>query len=143
MVRPPPRSSLFPFATLFRSFRVVRRLRPVDPRGMRLRRGRFRHGHHEAHALRDLILHDGPGALRGVDLFAGLRYRLVVRRPLGELAQLLPLRHEPLRSGDDLVRWDDEDVRGPSKIVALLPHRLEGSLARGVLESDDTILNAR
>src|SRR2546430_6269204 len=81
-------------------FHVVRRLRPVDPGGVRLRRGRFRHGHHEAYALRDLILHDGPGALRGVDLFAGFRHRLLVRRSLGELAQLLRLRHERRRSAD-------------------------------------------
>src|SRR5437016_7026492 len=122
---------------------VVRRFRPIDAGRARLRRGRLRHGHHEADALRDLVLHDRPGAFRGPDLLPRLRRGLFVRRPLGELAQLLPLRHEPFRGGDDLVRRHTGDVRGAPEIVALLPHRVERSFARGVFQSDDAVLDAR
>src|SRR5919201_4932749 len=121
---------------------VARGRGPVDARGLRLRGGRLRHGQHEADSLGDLLPQDGPGSLRRPEVLAGLRRGLLLRRPLGGLAQLLPLRDEALRRGNDLVHGDREDLGGPPEGLALLADRLQGRPPGRVLEAQDSILDA-
>src|SRR5215208_5906010 len=93
MIRRPPRSTLFPYTTLFRSGGGARRPRPLDPPARRLRppagerplRLGPRH-RSRARAARSLDpVAAGPGAGRlGLDQRPGLPARLAARlRPLG------------------------------------------------------------
>src|SRR2546422_7617881 len=50
MIRRPPRSTLFPYTTLFRSVRLEARRKPGDPR--RRRPGQATRGHRASHQLR-------------------------------------------------------------------------------------------
>src|SRR6266699_1160906 len=122
---------------------VARRGRPVNPGRARLGGCRLRHRQHEPDALRDLRPQDRPRTFRGLDFLSGLRGRLLVRRPLRELAVLLPLRHHPLHGGDDVVEGHLEDLRNPREFVDLFPRRFERALAGDVLQADDAVLDPR
>src|SRR5438093_3400137 len=122
---------------------VMRRLGPEDRGRPSLGSDRLRHGHHEADAFPHLLLHERPGGARRLDGLSGLRRRLLLRRTLGKLPELLPFGDDTLRGWDELVRGNPEDFRRAPNFVELFPDRIERRLPRGVFETHDSILDAR
>src|SRR3989440_4753830 len=122
---------------------IVRRLGPEDRGRPGLRSDRLGHRHHKPDPFRDLLFHEGPGHPRRLDGLPGFRRRLLVRRPLREFPQLLPLGHDSFSGGDELVRGNSEDLRRSLDFFGLLPNRIERTFSRGIFEAHDAILDAR
>src|SRR5207237_1307725 len=110
---------------------------------LKFRGGGARHVDVRETRLRDLGLHDRPRALRGLDFLFRLRGGPFIGRFLGNLAELLPFAHDPLRRGDDLIRRSRQDLADAPQVFRLLADGLEGSFPGGVFESHDPVLNAR
>src|SRR5436309_641978 len=122
---------------------VIRRLGPEDRGRPSLGSDRLRHGHHEADAFPHLLLHERPRGARRLDGLSGLRRRLLLRRMLGKLPELLPFGDDPLRGWDELVRGNPEDFRRALDFVGLFLDRIERRFPRGVFETHDPVLDAR
>src|SRR5436309_3013493 len=97
---------------------IVRRLGPEDRGRPGLRSDRLGHRHHKPDPFRHLLFHEGPGHPRRLDGLPGFRRRLLVRRPLREFPQLLPLGHDSFGGGDKLVRGNSASVRASRCVMS-------------------------
>src|SRR6266581_938513 len=117
-------------------------LRPQDGGRFRLGRDCLRHGHHEADAFRHFLFHERPRRARRLDRFPGLHHGLFVRRALGKLPQLLPLRDDSFGGRNELVRRHAKHFGRPLDFLGLFPDRLERRFSRRVFEAHDAVLDS-